>query len=302
VQTLTPASALAQAKARQGLTVSVCLPARDEEATVGAIVATIRRELMERVPLVDEVLVMDDGSIDATARVAQLAGARVCSVESVLPALPAGSGKGNALWKALFVSEGDVLCFLDADVRNFDAHFVSRLVEPLLTRPEIGMAKSYYRRPLYGEPSGGGRVTELMARPLLSQLFPELTQFVQPLSGEYAARREVLEAVPFVQGWGVEIGLLVDVTHRFGVEAVEQVDLGVRVHRNRSLDDLGVQAMAILVTGLRRAGLAHPAVVAELCRFDAELRPEHVPVEVHEHPPMLSLPAYRAKFNRELSA
>jgi glucosyl-3-phosphoglycerate synthase len=304
MHSLAPVRALAQAKARQGLTVSVCLPARDEEATIGAIVTTIRHELMERVPLVDEVLVMDDGSVDGTARVAQIAGARVCTVESVLPALPVGSGKGNALWKSLFVSEGDVLCFLDADVRNFDAHFVTRLIEPLLTRSEIGMVKSYYRRPLYGEPTGGGRVTELMARPLLSHLFPELARFVQPLSGEYAARREVLEAVPFVQGWGVEIGLLVDVTARLGIDAVEQVDLGTRVHRNRSLDDLGVQAMAIMVTGLRRAGLApdHGAVVTELRRFDPELRPEHVPVEVHERPPMLTIPAYRTKFERELSA
>jgi glucosyl-3-phosphoglycerate synthase len=301
---IAPFRDLAEAKARQGLTVSVCLPARDEEATIGPIVTTIRRELIDRVGLVDEIVVLDDGSADATARAARRAGARVYASDAVLPGLPPGSGKGNALWKLLFVSEGDVLCFLDADVRNFEAHFVSRLVEPILTRTEIGMAKSYYRRPLGDEPSGGGRVTELMARPLLSHLFPELARFVQPLSGEYAARREVLEVIPFVEGWGVEIGLLVDVTTRFGVESVEQVDLGVRVHRNRSLDDLGVQAMAILVTGLRRAGLApdHTAVVTELRRFDADLHPEHLPVEVTERPPMITIPAYRAKFGRELSA
>lgn len=295
---------LVEAKARQGLTVSVCLPARDEEATIGPIVSTIRRELVERVPLVDEILVIDDQSVDATAGVARRAGARVCSAESVLPTLPARAGKGNALWKSLFVSEGDVLCFLDADVRDFERHFVTRLIEPLLLRPEVGMAKGYYRRPIHGEPRGGGRVTELMARPLLSHLFPELTHFVQPLSGEYAARREVLEAVPFVEGWGVEIGLLVDVTRLIGIDAVEQVDLGVRIHRNRALDDLGVQAMGILVTGLRRAGLAPDpaAVVSELRRFDADLRPEPVPVEVRERPPMLTIPAYRAKFGRELSA
>ncbi|HEX6310656.1 MAG TPA: glucosyl-3-phosphoglycerate synthase [Acidimicrobiia bacterium] len=304
MRSLPPVRALAQAKARQGLTISVCLPARDEEATVGTIVGAIRRDLMAREALVDEVLVIDDGSVDATARVAQHAGARVCSADSVLPALPAGSGKGNALWKSLFVSEGDILCFLDADVRNFEPRFVARLVEPLLLRPQVGMVKSFYRRPLFGAPDGGGRVTELMARPLLSHLFPELTRFVQPLSGEYAARREVIETVPFVQGWGVEIGLLVDVSARFGIDAVEQVDLGERVHRNRSLDELGVQAMAILVTGLRRAGLApdHAAVVTELRRFGPELRPEHVPVEVRERPPMLTIPAYRAKFDRELSA
>jgi glucosyl-3-phosphoglycerate synthase len=298
------ARALADAKARQGLTVSVCLPARDEEMTLGAIVTTIREELTERVPLVDEIVVVDDGSVDGTAGVAQRAGARVYSAESVLPALPVGSGKGNALWKSLFVSEGDVLCFLDADIRHFDPRFVTRLVAPLLTDPHTGMVKGYYRRPLDGEPSGGGRVTELMARPLLSHLFPELTRFVQPLAGEYAARREVLEAVPFVQGWGVEIGLLVDVAAQFGIDAVTQADLGVRVHRNRSLDDLGIQALAILITGLRRAGLApdHSSVVTELRRFDVDLRTERVAVEVRERPPMLTIPAYRAKFGRELSA
>ncbi|MGH9030954.1 MAG: glucosyl-3-phosphoglycerate synthase [Acidimicrobiia bacterium] len=296
--------ALAAAKARQGLTLSVCLPARDEEATVGTIVTAIRDQLMEWAPLVDEVVVVDDGSVDGTARIAHLAGARVFAAESVLPALPTGSGKGNALWKSLFVSEGDLLCFLDADIRNFEPHFVTNLVAPLLVDSQIGMVKGYYRRPIDGEPNGGGRVTELMARPLLSHLFPELTRFVQPLSGEYAARRDVLEAVPFVQGWGVEIGLLVDVAARYGLEAVTQADLGVRVHRNRSLDDLGIQALAILITGLRRAGLApdHSSVVTELRRFDPELRPEHVAVEVRERPPMLTIPAYRAKFGRELSA
>lgn len=298
------AGLLARAKAREGLTVSVCVPARDEEATLGEIVTTIRRELVEAVPLVDEVVVLDDGSLDATARVAARAGARVWAVDQVPDGLPPGSGKGNALWKSLFVAEGAIICFLDADVRNFGSHFVSRLVEPLVARPEVGMVKSYYRRPLYGEPTGGGRVTELMARPLLSRLFPELAHFVQPLSGEYAARREVLEAVPFVQGWGVEVGLLIDVAERFGIDAIVQADLGAREHRNRPLDDLGLQALAILVTGLRRAGLDHGQSdgAAELVRFGAALQPERAAVEVRERPPMLTVPAYVAKFGRELSA
>jgi glucosyl-3-phosphoglycerate synthase len=298
------AGLLARAKAREGLTVSVCIPARDEEATIAEIVATIRGELVEQVPLVDEILVLDDGSLDSTALAAGRAGARVCAVDEILPALPRGSGKGNALWKSLFVAEGGIVCFLDADVRSFGSHFVSRLLEPLITRSEVGMVKGFYRRPLYGEPDGGGRVTELMARPLLSRLFPHLAHFVQPLSGEYAARREVLEAVPFVEGWGVEVGLLVDVAARFGADAVAQADLGVREHRNRPLDDLGVQALAILVTGLRRAGLDddHANRAAELVRFGAALEPERVAVEVRERPPMLTVPAYAAKFGRELTA
>ena len=295
---------LARAKAREGLTLSVCIPARDEEETIGEIVATVRARLVDDVELVDEILVLDDGSVDATATAAAHAGARVCAVDEVLPALARGSGKGNALWKALFVAEGDLICYLDGDVRNFEPHFVSRLAAPLIAQPEISMVKSYYRRPLYGEPTGGGRVTELMARPLLSRLFPELAHFVQPLSGEYAGRRTVLEAVPFVQGWGVEIGLLIDVAAQFGVASIAQADLGVREHRNRPLDDLGAQAMAILVTGLRRAGLDADSATAtaQLFRFDAALERESVPVEASERPPMISVPAYRAKFGRELTA
>ena len=233
----------------------MCLPARDEEATVGHIVATVRRALVEGAGLVDEIVVLDDGSTDATAEAARWAGANVLAVEDILPELPAGSGKGNALWKSLFAAEGDLICWLDADVRNFGPHFVTRLLEPLLTDPAIAFVKGHYDRPLHGEPSGGGRVTELMARPLLCALFPQLARFVQPLSGEYAGRREVLDAVPFVEGWGVELGLVIDIAERFGIDSIAQADLGVREHRNRTLEELAPQAMAVLVTGLRRAGV-----------------------------------------------
>jgi glucosyl-3-phosphoglycerate synthase len=296
--------ALVEAKARHGHTVSVCVPARDEEATVGRVVATVRRALVERLPLVDEIVVIDDGSTDATADVARAEGAHVFASDDVLPQLPPGGGKGNAMWKSLYVSEGDVLCWVDADIRNFRAHFVTRLLAPLLNTPDAGMVKGYYRRPLHGEPTGGGRVTELMARPVLSYLFPTLTQFVQPLAGEYAARRSIVETVPFVEGWGVEIGLLLDVVFRFGVQSVTQVDLGVREHRNRPLDELGPQALAILATALRRAGIdaCDPPFVAELVRYDDQLTPVHVPVVVSERPPMITVPAYCAKFGRELTA
>jgi glucosyl-3-phosphoglycerate synthase len=295
--------ALARHKARQGCTVSVCIPAHGEERTIGVIVTAVRRVLMERVEVVDEVLVLDDHSTDATAEVAAASGARVVAEEAVLPHLPAGSGKGNAMWKALYVSNGDLVCFVDGDVRNFGAHFVTRLVEPLLTRPDVAMVKAYYRRPLDGARTGGGRVTELMARPLLSHVFPSLARFLQPLSGEYAARRSLLEAVPFMQGWGVEIGLLIDVTRAAGIDAVVQADLGVREHRNRPLDELGPQALAILVTALRRAGLeSSRAPFAELVRVDSARQLEQVLVEVRERPPMLRIPEYCAKFGRELTA
>jgi glucosyl-3-phosphoglycerate synthase len=297
-------TALVAAKSRQGHTVSVCLPARDEEETVGRVVATVRRSLVERLALVDEIVVMDDGSTDATGAAARAEGARVFRVEDLLLDLPPGTGKGNAMWKSLFVCGGDLLCWVDADIRNFRADFVTRLLAPLLTDPDVGMVKGFYRRPLHDSPTGGGRVTELMARPVLSYLFPLLTRFVQPLAGEYAARRSILETVPFVEGWGVEIGLLLDVVHRFGIQSVSQVDLGVRAHRNRPLEQLGPQALAILATALSRAGLdaCDPPFAAELVRYDEHLALERIPVVVRERPPIVTVPAYRAKFGREATA
>ena len=287
---------LVAAKAALGTSVSVCLPARNEESTVGQIVATVQRTLVHGAALVDEVVVMDDGSTDATAAAAAYDGARVVAVGDVLPGLPTGSGKGNALWLSLYTCESDIICWVDADIRNFAPHFVTRLLEPLLTDPSVGFVKGFYRRPLYDKVTGGGRVTELLARPVISALFPHLAGFVQPLSGEYAGRRALLESVPFVEGYGVEIGLLTDLVARFGSDALAQADLGVREHRNRPLEDLGPQAMAVLVTGLRRAGVPVDRRLAELVRYDAHQEQERVPVEIRERPPMLSIPEYRKKF------
>lgn len=284
----------ALAKDRE-LTVSVCLPAHNEAETVGAIVTAVHESLVERNALVDEILVLDDGSTDDTASLAGDAGATVVSVDAVLGDLPPGTGKGNALWKSLYASRGEVVCWLDADIRNFSPHFVTGLVGPLLRHDEIAFTKGFYRRPIGEEPTGGGRVTELMLRPLLSQCFPELTGFVQPLAGEYAGRRELLEAVPFIEGWGVEIGMLIDVARHVGLDAVAQVDLGVRAHRNRPLDELGPQAMAVLVTVLRRAGFAGSDSIAALRRFDGDLREQVVAVETRERPPMATVPAYRTR-------
>ncbi len=307
------ASELAARKADQALTVSVCLPARNEVSTVGPITTAIRERLIEETPLVDEILVLDDRSTDGTAEAARNAGADVVAVQSVLPEAGPGDGKGNALWKSLFAGNGDLVCWVDSDIRNFDPAFVVGLLGPLLSDTDTCFTKGFYHRPV-SEGAGsarGGRVTELMARPVISRFFPALTRFVQPLAGEYAGRRRLLETLPFVEGWGVELGLLIDVVARVGVDAVAQVDLGTREHRNRPLSELGPQATAILTTALRRAGVGHPAsdsfsldraVTAELVRFDDGHGIEHIDVNVAERPPIIEIPAYRAKFGRELSA
>ena len=271
--------------------VSVCLPARDEEATIGPIVATIRRELVDRTPLVDEVLVVDDGSVDRTAAVAADEGATVVAAADVLPGRGPGQGKGEALWKAVGAAKGDLLAFCDADVRDFEAGFVTGLLGPLLTDAAVGFVKGFYQRPLAGVPGEGGRVTELVARPVLALLFPRLAGVVQPLAGEFAGRREVLERVPFVQGYGVDLGLLVDVATLVGTEAVAQVDLGTRTHRNRPLAELSVQAAAVLRTALDRAGVDlgdEPAVL---------VRPGFEPKTIAsaQRPPIVEEPEYRAR-------
>lgn len=285
--------ALAEARLKTGLSVSVCLPARNESETVGEIVATLRRCLIERLEIVDEVVVIDDGSKDSTAAVATEAGARVVSESSILPETGSGPGKGNAMWKSLHACRGDLICWVDADIRNFEEHFVTGLIGPLLTDPTIGFVKGFYRRPISGESSGGGRVTELVARPLISLLFPQLTQFVQPLSGEYAGRRVILESIPFAKGWGVEFGLLVDIIEKYGEGAIAQVDLGVREHRNRPLDQLSLQATAIIATALHRAGLDPASITeTELTRFTEDYTVERIAIETSERPPMQSISAY----------
>ncbi|MFI7639957.1 glucosyl-3-phosphoglycerate synthase [Nonomuraea sp. NPDC049400] len=291
-----PVEALMLAKG--STTVSVVLPARDEERTVGDIVRVIRRELVERLPLVDEILVVDSNSTDATAERAREAGARVVAQNQVLSHLPPLTGKGEALWKGLAASSGDIVVFVDADLRDFPAHFVSGLVGPLLVNGDTHFVKAAYERPFTGDDGvvrrgAGGRVTELVARPLLNMFWPELAGFAQPLGGEYAARREVLEQVPFVTEYGVEFGLLVDLLQLVGLDGMAQVDLGTRTHTHQSMAALGRMAGQIMLTAwsrLERQGRVQPndPPAQTMLQFGLD-GVDLVDMAVAERPPLASL-------------
>ena len=295
------------ARSKGASRVDVVLPARNEAETVGAIVRTIRRELVEEVPLVDEVVVIDSWSVDGTAAEAAAAGARVVSQRDVLASYGDVPGKGEALWKALFATHGDVVVFVDADLREFDAQFVVGLLGPLLTDPEVGFVKAVYDRPLGLTdrvlPAGGGRVTELVARPLLNVHWPLLAGFIQPLAGEYAARRQLLERVPFASGYGVEIGLLIDLLELAGLDAMAQVDLGRRVHRNQDDAALGRMAAQVMLTVLQRlqthdkavfTGLPSP-LLTQFQRVDDRYDALVSDVSVTDRPPMGDLAEYQAR-------
>jgi glucosyl-3-phosphoglycerate synthase len=277
---------------KDGRRVSVCMPARNEEATVGSIVGTLCGPVMAS-GVVDEVLVVDDGSTDGTADVARAAGARVVNAADVLAQQVgrAGSepGKGQALWSAVFATEGEIIVFLDADVTNFEPSFLAGLVGPVLTYDDVALVKAFYDRPIDGSPTGGGRVTELVARPLISVLLPQLSDIVQPLAGECAAPRRVLEQVPFAQGYGVELGLLADVASNFGIGSIAEVDLGTRAHRNRPVSELAPQAVAIVQVAIDRAGLtARGMDSASLVAPGAD----PVTVTSGDLPPLVDVPAY----------
>ena len=284
--------------AKGDTTVSVVLPALNEQATVGRIVERIRRDLLERAALVDELVVMDSGSTDATARVAADAGARVVHREDVLPHIEPRPGKGEVLWRSLAATSGDVLVFIDSDLRDFSPAFVTGLLGPLLTDDKVQFVKANYDRALQtGEtfaPAGGGRVTELMARPLLALYWPALTGFIQPLGGEYAARRSLLECLCFPCGYGVEFGLLVDTYARVGIDAMAQVDLSRRKHRNQDLHKLGQMAVEILQVAQARLGqpVAPPVELTQFVRDGSGSRMVTTDMTEHERPPIVTLADY----------
>ncbi|MGC4963883.1 glucosyl-3-phosphoglycerate synthase [Gordonia sp. DT101] len=241
---------------KDGRSISVVLPALDEERTVGSVIASIMPLVGG---LVDEVVVVDSGSSDATMARAEAAGARVESRESALPEVTPLPGKGEVLWRSLATTVGDIVVYIDSDLVDPDPMYVPSLVGPLLMVPELQLVKGYYRRPLLGsggiDPTGGGRVTELVVRPLVSALRPELSALIQPLAGEYAGTRELLTSIPFAPGYGVEIGIVLDTLSRYGMDAIGQVNLGTRIHRNRPLRELGPMSRQIIATMMSRLGI-----------------------------------------------
>jgi glucosyl-3-phosphoglycerate synthase len=294
-------------KEKQNIIVSLCIPTLNEEQTIGKELVLFKSELVDRYPLLDEIAVIDSGSSDRTLEVAAAFGADVYLSADILPQMGEKRGKGENLWKAIYQLRGDIIIYVDADIKNIHPRFVYGLVAPLIYRPEMKYVKAFYDRPLVTSdgirPSGGGRVTEILVRPLFSLFFPELTAIIQPLSGEYAVRREVLERISFPIGYGVETSHLIDVYSEWGLKAFGQTDLDQRVHRHQPTRELGKMAFGILRAFLSR--LQARDMVSQLPELTPILRQfqmrnneyEQVMFELleEERPPMIEVEEYRAR-------
>ncbi|AHH17720.1 glycosyltransferase [Nocardia nova SH22a] len=279
-------------RAKGDRTVSVVVPALNERDTIAGVIASIRHLVGG---LVDELVVVDSGSTDDTVARAIAAGAgAVHTREQAVPGVPVRPGKGEVLWRSLAVTTGDIVVFIDSDLHDPDPGFVPALLAPLLRDPGIHLVKGFYRRPLgddpHGDPDDGGRVTQLVARPLLTALVPDLADVRQPLGGEYAATRTLLADIPFAPGYGVEIGILLDAWRHYGRAGIGEADLGTRVHRNRPTHELAVMSRQIVATLLMRLGIADSG--AGLIQFRPEgsgWRRVSTPVSAADRPPMRSL-------------
>ncbi|MEO0511063.1 MAG: glucosyl-3-phosphoglycerate synthase [Verrucomicrobiota bacterium] len=302
---------LVEEKEKKGLKISLCIPTLNEEKTIGKEIVIFKSELMERYPLIDEFAVIDSGSEDKTLEVASSFGADTYLAADILPEVGDKRGKGENLWKAIYQLKGDIIVYVDADIKNIHPRFVTGIVAPLINNDTIKYCKAFYDRPMaYStgiRSSGGGRVTEILIRPLFSLFFPELTSLIQPLSGEFAVRRDVLERIPFPIGYGVETAHILDVYQEWGLEAFAQCDLDQRIHRNQSTNALGKMSFGILQTFLNRLksyGMVDklPELATFYRQFQAEgNRYEQLTREIveYERPPMVTIPAYQEKFGIE---
>jgi glucosyl-3-phosphoglycerate synthase len=297
-------------KQEQGLTISLALPALNEEQTVGKVIRTLQRALQRKAPLLDEIVLMDSDSTDRTRRIAESLGLPVYIHQQVLPQHGGRPGKGEALWKSLYVTRGDLILWIDTDIVNIHPRFVYGLLGPLLTRRDLMLTKGFYLRPIRVgrsvQAGGGGRVTELTARPLLNLFYPALSGLIQPLSGEYAGRRRALEQLPFSSGYGVEIGLLIDVLEQFGLGAIGQVDLEERIHHNQPLTALSRMSFAIIQTLTRKLDRRYGLELLKDINRSMKIirhRGQRFYLEVEriaerERPPMVTLPEYQQRFGR----
>jgi len=302
---------LVEEKQRKNLKISLCLPTLNEEKTIAKEILIMKSELMTRNPLLDEIVVIDSGSTDKTRDIASAFGADVYEAAEILPHLETFKGKGENLWKALYIAQGDIIVYLDTDIKNIHHRFAYGLLGPLLLFDHIKYVKAFYDRPIsIGKskirPTGGGRVTELVIRPLFSLFFPELTQILQPLSGEYAGVRELFEKIPFPIGYGVETSIILDIYEKWGLDVIAQVDLDKRIHRNQDTRALGKMAFVILQTFIRRKrklGLVDftEDLFDEMIQYNLvknQYMPDIYKIEGHERPPIIEVPEYREKFKR----
>ncbi len=300
---------LLEEKAKKNLKISLCLPTLNEEKTIAKEIIILKSELMTRYPLLDEIVVVDSGSKDKTTEIARAYGADVYDAAKILPHLEPYKGKGENLWKALYITKGDIIVYLDADIKNIHHRFAYGLIGPLLLYDHIKFVKAFYDRPIsIGKnkmrPTGGGRVTELVIRPLFSLFFPELTQLIQPLSGEYAGFREVFERIPFPIGYGVETSMNMDIYEKWGLDVMAQVDLERRIHRNQDTKSLGRMAFTILKTFINR-NIQLGSIDLKNKLFDEMIQYNLVndkyqadifKIKGHERPPIVEIPEYRNKF------
>ncbi len=307
---------LVSLKEKKNLTISLCIPTLNEEKTIAKEIVIMRSELVQKHPLLDEILVIDSDSSDSTARIAREYGAKVYISKEILPQVtPHHRGKGENLWKALYVAKGDIIVYLDADIKNIHHRFVYGLVAPLLLKENIKFAKAFYDRPIVDitgvtRPSGGGRVTELVIRPLFSLFYPDLTQIIQPLSGEYAGYRSILDKLTFPIGYGIETSMLMEIYERWGLDVMAQVDLDRRVHRNQDTLSLGRMSFGIIQTFYNRLEKISKVKIFEnlfntMIQYkvmDKKYTSEKYKIQEHERPPMIDISAYRKKFHLKKTA